>query len=537
MKKFNLLTMSLALMSTSVLATPTIYPTDVSLLSSIHNPTNSNLVADDTDPNLIWVMPPNSAYSVVNGLHTITANVGFCREMANLQSYSRDMSEKMADLQKRETEDERVISEMRDRISDARQELSDFIVSEKLHNINQIDDRILAVETQLAELNETHNSCEVNCREISAQILDLRKERMALTRQRREVSRDKIRSVREMDRKKSALEGYVSDLEDYEKRFEKLKTNLDNMRSRFVSMYSHFGKMEGARASISYESNWDKNIQELQHSNPRVSFQQIPTQNAVISTSLMAGNGIPGENAVLSYEISGNSSDGKITYPSYPSNMSGNLRLSLIGTCPMLHPEMFDVNRENGTDKMRYGMVISYEFPSSFSMDVTATYNMYKMYQKVVKSKKRGGFFSSSKKTSISEKTFFRDEFKVVWNEQDQANSLSEEQKADYEKELRDNIFGRLAAIGLPTVPNPGALVAEATDPNGAAVLASSLASNNACRVNKWCTAAAIGINVLNAVFGSSSSAASYTNIQDAELVERWSRKQVVYKPWISSYR
>lgn len=537
MKTKMLLTMTGALISTSVLATPSIYPKDLTFLSQITNNTNSNIVADDSDPRVIWVLPPNTAYSKVGGLHTITANVGFCKEMANIQSYSNSLSEKMLDLQKRELEAEREVDAMLKKISTARQELADYVVSNNLHDISQVDDRIMTVEAQISELTDKLESCQQNCSEVSSQLNELRNEKLKLTRQRREISKDKIRSVRIMDQKKAAIEGYEKDLEAHEARYTKLSSSLEDLRARFLKMYEQFAEMEGARASISFESDWEKNIQTLIDTNPGYDFKQIHTQNAVISTSLMAGNSLPGKSAVLAYELSGKYEKEQITYPSYPSSLSGNLRLSLIGTCPVLHPELFDINVPTGTDQMKYGMVISYEFPSSFEVDVTATYNMYKMYQKIVKSKKRGGFFSSSKKTSITEKNFFKDEFKVQWNEQDQANSLTEEQKADYEKEIRDNIFGRLAAIGLPTMPNPGNLVAEDAGPSGAAVLASSLQNNPACKANLYCTATAIGVNFLNAVFGSSSSVAKYTKIDDVELTERWSRKEVVYKPWISSYR
>src|SRR4051794_25558549 len=80
-----------ALMAESALATPTIYPKTLTFLSAIENPTNSNLVADDADPRVIWVMPPNTATSKVEGLHTLTANVGYCQEMADLQGYSATM--------------------------------------------------------------------------------------------------------------------------------------------------------------------------------------------------------------------------------------------------------------------------------------------------------------------------------------------------------------------------------------------------------------------------------------------------------------
>ncbi len=537
MKTKLLFTMSAALLTTAAFATPTIYPKDLTFLGQIRNPTNSNLVADDSDLKVIWVMPPNTATSKVEGLHTITSNVGYCKEMANLQSYSASMSERMKELRLKEMDSQEEVRILSLKISEARQELARYVAQNNLADIQNLDDRLTIVESEINGLNDRLSTCGDNCHEILSQLKELRNERLKLTKDRRLLSQTKVRQVREMEKKKSSVEGYQKDLEDSETRWEKISKRLEDMRQTFNDMYESFGKLEGARAAIAFESNWDENINELQIQNPGFDFKRILTQNAVVITNLIGAGELPGTGAVMGYEIGGTYTDGKITYPSYPQSLSGNVRLSLIGTCPVLHPELFNIKLPNGADNMKYGMTVSYEFPSTFAVDLTAEYNMYKMYQKIAKSGKKGGFFSSKKWNSIEEKTFFREEFKVKWNEQDEANTLTEEQKADFEKEMRDNMFGRLAAIGLPSVTNPGVLVTPDAGPTGAAVLASSFAKNPACKVNKYCVAASIGVNILDAIFGSSSSSSSYTNIQDIRQIAEWSRSVVVYKPWISSYR
>lgn len=532
--KNKLLTLTGLALTTGVLATPTIYPKDSTYLSKIVNKTNSNLVADDSDQRVIWVMPPNTAFSKVGNLHTITANVGFCREMADLQGYSRSLSAKLEALKNQEIENKDKREALAQKISDARKELSEYIVSNKLFDITEIDDRLTTVEQQIDDLTSKLDTCQQNCSEVSSQLLDLRKEKVSLTRQRREVGRDRLTSIRMMDRKKAALEGYEKDLQDLINSYDKMGADIESLRNRFIAMYSQFGKMEGARASIEFKSEWESNIQSLRNENRDYDFKEIHTQNAVIYSNLIAGN-LPADSAILAYEIPGSTDNDKITLPSYPSDISGNLRLSLIGTCPALHPELFDINVPNGTDQMKYGLVVAYEFPSTFDVGVKVSYNMHRMYEKIVKSKTKGGLFSSSKKTTVSEKTLFEDSLKIAWS--DEAKLLTSDQKDEIEVDLRNNVYARLANIGLPAVPNAINLVAEATGPTGAAVLASSLANNKACKANKWCTAAAMGVNVLNAVFGSSSSTTSYKNVQDVWLTDDWSRKEVVYKPWVTSYR
>lgn len=537
MKKNFIALMTGSLLTGMAFATPTIYPKDLTFLSVINNPTTSNLVADDSDINVIWVMPPNVASAKVEGLHSITANVGFCKEMANLQSYSADLTLKMKELKIKEIEADEHMQKMLEKLSQARQKLAQYVVANNLADIQELDNRLFLVEEQIDVLNESLMNCEQYCFEIRDQLADLKKERNRLAKDRRELTRHRAKAVHQMERMKQSVAGYEQDVEDADARWSKIKTKLQDLHKTFLDMYTTFGKMEGARAGMSFESDWDQNIAELSRLNPQFDFKRIHTRNAVVMTNILGVDELPGSGAVLGYEIGGSLSQGHMTFPSYPSSMAGNVRLSLIGTCPILHPELFNVNIPNGTDQMKYGMIVSYEFPSAFTVDITANYNMYKMYQKIVKSKKKGGFFRSSKMTSVEEKTLFRDEFKVVWNVQDEALAFTREEQADIEKEMRNNIFARLAVIGLPAVTNPTELVLASPGPSGAAVLASSLANNRECKMNKYCRAASIGFSVLDAIFGSSTATTSYTNIQDVDMTERWSKTEVVYKPWISTYR
>jgi predicted nucleic acid-binding Zn-ribbon protein len=536
MKKL-IATMTTALITTGAFATPTIYPKDVTLLSSIKNTTTSNIIADDSDNRVIWVMPPNTAYSKVGSLHTITANVGFCKEMANIQSYTRNLTERLMSLQEREIESRGELDAISTKISEARQVYSAHVVANNLQDIDKLDERLTIVEEQIAALNEKLNSCNDQCSEISGQLAELRKERLSLAKDRRTMSKDRLRAVHLMDQKKSSVENFEKDFEEAEEKYNKISQDVTDMHTRLLGMYKDFAKMEGARAAISFESDWDKNMQDLGTDNPEFIFKQIQTENALVNTSLMAGNSLPGESAVLAYEISGKAVEGGIEFSSYPPSFSANLRLSLIGTCPILHPDLFDIKVENGTDQMKYGMIISYEYPTTVEASLEVDYHMKKIYEKIVKSKKKGGFFSSSKSSSVTEKNFFKEDFITKWNEQDASHSYTDEEKADIEKEIRDDMMARLAANAVTLLPNPGALIAGGAGASGMAVLGSSLAKNKACQTNAWCMGAAIGANVLNAMFGRSNTTSSYTNIQDYWQHVTWSRKKVILKPWISSYR
>ncbi len=534
--KIALFLTSLGLLNSSF-AVPTIYPKNPTRLSEIKNPTNSNIIAESDDDHVFWVMPPNSGTSEVLGLHTITANVGFCREMGDLQSYSRETSRRLNDLVALEADSKYKLDNKVNQLARAREDLANYVAISRLEDLDSIDNRVGIIESQLTTLREELSACTQYCRTLGDQIVDLRNEKRDLTIQRREIVISQAQTVRAYEKKKAARDAIIAELQDIEDSWENIRARLQKLHGTFLDIYSSFAKMEGSRAAIVFDNKWDLNVEELKNANPGYAFQKIQTQNAVITTSVAQLASIPTSGAIMSYDMGGTYSEGKLTLPSYPENTTGNVRLSLLGTCPVLHPEYFDINLPNGSDQMKYGMTVSYEYPTSFIAKATASYTMSKVYQKIMKSGTKGGFFKSKSWSSVEERTFFKDAFDVVWEEQDESNSFTDDEKAEIEREMRNQIFGRLAAIGLPHVANPGILIAPTLPVNGGTVLGTSLENNKACSKNVYCQAAAIGIKTLTAIFGSSSTTASYLNTQTALQHETYSREKVVMKPWISSYR
>src|SRR5690606_40218851 len=76
---------------------------------------------------------------------------------------------------------------------------------------------------------------------------------------------------------------------------------------------------------------------------------------------ILGGETLQGQGAVLGYELAGVYSEGKLSYPSYPANLSGNIRLSLLGTCPIIYPELFKLNLDRKSTRLNSSHVkISY---------------------------------------------------------------------------------------------------------------------------------------------------------------------------------
>jgi hypothetical protein len=517
-------------------ALPTVYPEKTTLIHTMKNLTNSNIVADNVNPNLFYVMPPNSATSTVGGLHTVSANVAFCREMANTTIYTRDISAEMNRVQIQSLAKQKEVEKLQLQRSQAQVELGGIINSPGMEALNSVSDSLdsinLLIKVQINELN----TCTKNCDELRKEIAAKKIERTNLLEERKALVAQYSKDARLYEQKKSIIQGYSDAIDSLFTVSQAYSDRLDALHNRFENLFAKYGAMEGARASITIGNQWEENVQTLIQNNPGFQFQKITTQKVALTSNIANLKNIPINSPILGYDLAGgfNAEDGAYHMNSYPENISGNIRLSLNGTCPMLHPDWFDPALPSVMTQMKYGITASYEYPSAFTYSVKMKYNMYKMYQKIISSGSSGGIFSSNSWSSVEEKNFFKDSFKVDWTSTDLVSNLSQEFKDKMENDMRNRILARLATASLPEMASRPDLLAPPSIPTtGAVVLANSLMQT--CPQNIYCAGGAMALNVLQAIFGNSNTSSNYTNIKDLEANEEWSSTQVQYLPWVTA--
>lgn len=523
--------LGLQLWSHSAFAEPTLYPTNVSVLSSIINKTNSNILADEVDPKTIWVMPPNTATAKVSGMHTPTANMGYCAEMRDLQTYTRDLSAQINDLMKLKKSKTQELLALEDKASALDQAAQKFAADRNLSALSELDTRIGSAEIRLTELYALQDRCTNNCEQIEVEVSDLIKAKAEMLKQRNVLAKENtadIRAYNKMQKEAVAAKNrYISKRQV----FTDLAGEIQTMQNQFKAAYASFGKMEGARAGIKYKSTWDDNVTALREANPGFNIQKIKTQNAQLMTELSGLENVDAGSAILGMPLPG-FKDGLAKYPAYPESLTTNVVLSLVGACPMAHPEYFDLGQVPLAE-MSYGMIITYDYQTIFKMKASVKYNMYKMYQKIVSSGSRGGLFSSRSWSNVEEKNIFQDSFIVKWD--DRENSVPQEEKEEREKEMRHAVLLRLATQAIPDSPSRVELLqAVAPGPHGAIVLADALTKT--CGFNVYCQGGAIVMRVLDAIFGSSSTSSSYTKITNSDLEENYEVQQKITKSWITTY-
>jgi hypothetical protein len=513
-------------------AEPTLYPPDLKVLSGITNTTDSNLMADELDSKTVWVLPPNTAKAQVSGLHSLTASMGFCAEMRDSIQYSRELSADMneiAQVRKAKRED---FVKLDKRATDLEIEAAHYATDRNLQALADLDTRLQQMEIRLTDLYKIAETCDKTCDEINGEISNLNKAKNAALLDRNAISRQNTDDIREYTRRLAVAKAARKAGENARAVYTDLNKEFSDLQNRMRENFAGLGKMEGGRAAITYVSSWDDNITQLRNKNPGFNFAKVATKNAKLMTELAGVKDIDPQGAVMGIALGGVMQDGVASFSQYPQSLSTNLKLSLIGACPMVHPEYFDLKSDD-VASMRYGVIITYDYDSIFRVKATAKYNMYKLYQKIVSSGSSGGLFSSSSWSDVEEKNFFRDSFTVIWD--DKENAVPPEAKASREAEMRHAVMWRLANLALPSAPNRGDIMAAAQPPTrGAVVISDSLMQT--CPGNVYCVAGAAVFKVLDAIFGSSSANASYTSITDVEVIENYENTQKITKPWLTTY-
>ena len=198
-------------------------------------------------------------------------------------------------------------------------------------------------------------------------------------------------------------------MKDEEDGFTNVRKRLQEASDEISKNYLIFGRLEGGLTAFKYISKWDENVKALRQANPGIIFEKIQTANAKLASSLVGVNANFSGGAIIAYEVPGTTSaNGILELSAFPENFSANAVLSLLGACPIVHPETFKHATQIPTvNDMQYGLTVAYEFPSNFIISAKAKYNLHKMYTKTVSSGSSGGFLSSRSWTNVSETTDF----------------------------------------------------------------------------------------------------------------------------------
>ncbi len=395
-----------------MLAVPTIYPKSNAY---IKNNTNSNVVSDSTDPYKYYVLPPSTVEVKVLSLNSITANVGFCKEIADIQKYNADTLQLLNNLKQREYDLLMQITAHEKMIRDAKVVIAEYVKVKNLMQLVEFDRQIEAMDSRLDSMYAAYKNCTRECAALATDIEHLQENRNSVEEQRFLFAISRSADSDEYMRQKRNIESLENQKMASIDTVKKVQTDLKELYLDFVSMYDVHVKREGAKISVEYDSRWSNNVARLQFDNPRLKFEKISTQNAVVRADAYS-NLLPGS-SIIGFNFGGvGNINGPVSLEAYPERFSGNATLNLLGACPILYPQLFGIplndDRVN-PQKMKFGLTVGYQFPAEFIYDVTVKYNMYKLYELTQKQGKKGGFLSSSSWSTKEENEYYNDAFKV----------------------------------------------------------------------------------------------------------------------------
>ena len=550
MKKGNLygcralIALSALTYSGSGFALPTLYPDQPNRVSQVTNHTSSTALADSVDPNRYYVLPGSAGTATPIHVSMKSANLGFCNEMATTQKTSelleQTAQESIGELEKLTHELPRKV-ENADKLGRAAAEKSKS--SQSLQQADKLSDRVRQIEERLDTLYSDENTCKNDaCNGIDQELSGLRNEK--------EKDEDELASIRrkfmkEYDAWEQAKEEATeaqSEVNNLLNTISSYNESLSKIQAQVRSNYEYFAKLEGSFAEIQYDTGWDANVDTLRSDNPSLSFEKIQTENVLVSASLIGANSssayydsLP---AVLDYTVNGVpqqavTSNGSYGLSALPSQMHASLRLSLVGACPIEHPELFDIKKVDNVPA--FSIAAQYEYPSVFKTKISFTYNLWKFYEKIKEESSSGGLFWSSSSVSISETNLGDSTFHADWNESDPDNVVPEDQKRKIESEVKQELIQRVLA--QMAVPAEGAEISGvgALNPpeHGAVVLADGIQAT--CGYySYWCVGGAWVLRSLDAIFGSSDSVQSYIQSVNQTASEVWSRETMRLKPAVT---
>lgn len=516
------------------MAVPTLYPADFN--PTLRNTTNSNILADTDSRLRYFVLPPSDAVAQVSGLHAVTANVGFCREIAKLQKYNADTLDLLNKMKTKDFETKNLLEQQNTKLVHAKEELSKFITAASLQELDALDAKVVQLEKRLDELYLKLKNCRTHdCAALNRDVEDTQLLRNELVTKRFELSAANLMAANEYERKKVFVAGLKNNVEELQNSWRTIQNDLKDLYSEFNRMFDAHAAREGGRVTIKYQSGWTDNVSRLRQLNPGYSFEQIQTKNVNIKAGAYSKNSLIPGGSILAFDVGGQSANAVLSLESYPEGFTGHAVLNLLGVCPLLHPDWFDVGITNSVQDLNYGITIGYEYPAAMKYEVTAHYNMYRMYELIKAQGNDGGFFSTSTWSDHDEEEFFKDAFRVDWKVQDERQQLSFDQKMAVNSDLRRQVLSRMAGevimndrstnpIAIAELPKPGSLV-----------LANSL--DKSCPLNVYCKGASIVMNLLQAVFGSSTTQQGLRQITNIDMTDSYTNSQIVLQPMVTTYK
>ena len=520
------------LVSSSVFAAPTVYPTKPGVLASVktNDLVKSSFIMDNHDDNLFYVLPPKSSYAYASGVTMANTNLGFCQQMHDLQLAGNAISQKLKNISEEQERLEPSIEKAGQALDRSRAKLDSFTRNDNIASqLATIDASIRNNSSRLSILYEKADSCreDVACDAIQDEIrsLQLANDKLEYTKQ--DLIEQNLTTANKIAEMTAQVSADQAVLDRINARYNALVTNKLNLMKTFTEAYAVYGKLEGGSAYLEYESKWDDQVALLKSLNPDKKFETVNTHDVKLNAAVFGSAATPSDvqpSAIIDSIVDGRVNNNEnIMVATYPEQLTANIRLSLAGACPIAYPELF---KFTGIDagKVKLGISASYQFDSAFKTKISCDYDEKEMYSKILQSGSSGFLFWKKNWESISYDNIKSTTFACEWD-QSTSSGLTFGQKRAFEVDALNYAIGRmLVKYGRAREVSPN-LPSKPT--SGLSEVGNSLWSLCGA-TNIFCAAGSWSLKAFDAVMGSGQATGTGTSHIESKIHLAWDETTVL---------
>ena len=527
-------------------AWPSGYNSKSSEITKMEGQTKASLISDHEDSRTIWVMPPLTGTTEFIGFQP-TANLGFCSGLKHIYAATESMGKKLLEVQnnfnKRNADVDAAAADLvaaqKDQSnvvakSDYTRELSDLSA-----DIQDLDDRAEDTQNKLKE-------CDQDCDALRDELKIVYDEGRELRKQYNELRKQNVQESRLLEAAQRKVELHEKILHQAKLRASQEYELMEQINAQIITIFNNQAQLAGGSTHAEYKTGWLNLMASLSKKYPNLNFLQIPTYDVKLnfnpipkSNSLLA-SALAAIDPVRGYSVAGLPMPDLLKpnlVPSIPEVVSADVHLNLLGACPLAYGEDFIKYQDIPNPKI-YSFSMEYAYPRVFKYKVTASYNLYQVYERIMKKTKKGGFFYTKTKNQVVEDIKDKETFKIAWEKDDPKKLISLEDRAKIENTLKQDLVHRvLQRIGKPIFDETAARDTPALpgiQDSGATVLAKGL--GNICGFNIYCQVGKWVILGADSIFGRKNAEAHLRKAWDVTSTEVRSDESVTLVPGMASF-
>ncbi len=273
----------------------------------------------------------------------------------------------------------------------------------------------------------------------------------------------------------------------------------------------------GGYYSIIADTGWGEAVDVIRTENQMLTVQPIQTADAKLNISILDADGFKSTELIADVH-----SENLSNITAAADSFQIDVEPTKIGACFLAYPQLVG----GRTEPYAFGISLNYTHPYLLSTTIEADYNLLDIYDLLVETRTRKGFFRSKSYSTTIESRTTTELFSL---------RIIYEQDVDEETKLRDEARVKEFLISY-AASQMNAEIGVAPDPGetGAAIAGQQLMQS--CGANAYCAGAAAALTVLDGIFGGSDNINELRQTLNITKTYRSSVSEAVQIPKVISF-